>query len=270
MSVLDPLSSALSVVVAGAHAGLTALGADPSAGGTWLLSIAALVVVVRLALLPLVIRGVRQARAAARARPQLRALTDRYRGRTDAESLRRLMAERRAITADHGVSRLGCLPALIQLPVFLALYQLLADVAAGVPVGAMDGDLVASLGGATVLGVTLAGRGYLGAGGPHLAVVAGLAVLTAAVTYLTHRYLIATNVVTADLPDAVARAQDLMPALSALGILAIGGVVPVALLGYWLSNALWTAAQSAVVWRWFPTPGSPAALRFRPAGQGSA
>ncbi len=52
MSVLDPLSHALANVVATAHAGLTSLGADPVSGTTWLLCIAAVVVVVRLAAAP--------------------------------------------------------------------------------------------------------------------------------------------------------------------------------------------------------------------------
>jgi YidC/Oxa1 family membrane protein insertase len=62
------------------------------------------------------------------------------------------------------------------------------------------------------------------------------------------------------------RAQQFMPALSALGLLVAGGVVPVALLVYWVCNALWTLGQSAVVWRWFPTPGSPAATRRHATG----
>lgn len=259
MSVLDPISPALAAVVAGAHSGLTALGADPDAGLTWLLSIAAVVVLVRLLLVPLVVRGVRQAHAAARARPQLRALTERYRGRTDSESLRNLMAERQEIAAEHGMSRLGCLPMLLQIPVWLALYHLLSTVAAGTAVGAMDAALVSSFGAATVFGVALAGHGYLGAGGPHLLVVAGLAVATAAVTYLTQRFLVATDAASVDLPEAVANVQALMPVVSAAGILIAGGVVPVALLAYWLCNAVWTAGQSAVIRRWFPTPGSRAA-----------
>lgn len=261
MSVLDPVSHALATVVAGAHSGLTALGADPDAGSTWLLSVAAVVAVVRLALLPLVVRGVRQSHAASRARPHLRALAERYRHRKDADALRELMAERRRITAEHGVSRLGCLPMLLQVPIWLALYHLLADVAAGAPVGAMDAGLVSSLGGATVLGVSLAGRGYLGAGGAHLAVVAGLAAATALLSYVTQRYLVATNTVTADLPEAFVSAQQIVPVVSAVGLLVAGGVVPVALLAYWLLNGAWTFAQSAVIWRWFPTPGSPAAAR---------
>ncbi len=147
---------------------------------------------------------------------------------------------------------------LIQLPIWLALYRLLADVAAGVSVGAMSPELVASLGAATLLGVPLAERGYLGAGSPHLAVVAGLAVVAAALSYVTQRYLIAPNTVTDGLPEAFARAQQMMPALSALGLIVAGGAVPVALLAYWVCNSMWTLGQSAVIWRWFPTPGSPA------------
>jgi YidC/Oxa1 family membrane protein insertase len=261
MSVLDPLSHALAGVVAGAHDALGALGADPSSGPTWLLSLAAVVVVVRLAMLPLVVRGVRQTHAAARARPRLQDLTRRYRNRKDADSIRELMAERRKISADHGLSRLGFLPALAQIPIWLALYHLVVDVAAGTPVGAMTPDLVVSLGAATLLGVPLAERGYLGAGVTHLAVVAGLAGAAAALSFVTQRYVVVPNTVTADLPDALARAQHLLPAVSAAGLLVAGSVVPMALLAYWMCNGVWTLGQSAVIWRWFPTPGSPAAER---------
>jgi YidC/Oxa1 family membrane protein insertase len=261
MSLLDPLSHALAALIATAHVGLTHLGADPTAGTTWLLCIAAVVVTVRVALLPLVAHGVRLAHSSARARPHLQALAKRYGDRKGPENARRLIEERRRITAEHGRPRLGFLPMLVQLPIWFALYQLLADVAAGVPVGAMSPELVGSLGAATLLGVPLAERGYLGAGTAHLAVVAGMAVAAATLTYITQRYFVATNTVTDGLPDAVARAQQLVPVLSAAGLIVAGGVVPVALLGYWVCNSVWTLGQSAVIWRWFPTPGSSAASR---------
>jgi len=261
MSVLDPLSHALAAVVATSHSGLTALGADPDAGLTWVLCIAAVVVVVRSALLPLAIHAVRQAHAAARARPQLQALGERFRGRKDPESLRRFAEERRLIAAEHRLSRWGCLPMLVQLPVWLALYHLVGDVAADVPVGAMHPGLVASLGAATMLGIPLAGRGYLGGGLTHLAVVAGLAVSAAGLAYVTQKHLVAPNTLLTDVPPMVATVHQVLPAASALGLLVVAGAVPVALLVYWVCNATWTLGQSAVVWRWFPTPGSPAAGR---------
>ena len=261
MFVLDPLSHALASLIAAAHAALTSLGADPGSGTTWLLCIAAVVVTVRVALLPLVVHGVRVAHSSARARPHLQDLAQRYRNRRDPESARRLWEERRRIAAEHGVPRLGCLPLLLQLPIWLALYQLVSDLAAGVPVGAMTPELVASLGMATLLGVPLAERGYLGAGAAHLAVVAGLALVAAGLAFVTQRYLVASNTVTDGLPEAMAKAQQVMPALSAVGLLVAGGVVPVALLAYWVCNSAWTMGQSAVIRRWFPTPGSPAAAR---------
>jgi len=261
MSVLDPLSHVLAAVVAAAHTALTSLGADPASSTTWVLCIATVVTVVRLALLPLVVHGVRQAHASARARPQLAELTKRYRNRKDPDSLRALINERRRIAAEHKLSRLSVLPLLVQLPIWLALYHLVADVAAGVPVGAVNLGLAASLGAATLLGVPLAERGYLGAGWTHLAVVAGLAGTAAILSYLTQKFLVAPNAVLTDVPEVMSRIQQMMPGISAIGLLLAGGVVPVALLVYWVCNAAWTLGQSAVVWRWFPTPGSPAATR---------
>lgn len=267
MSVLDPLIHVLAAILAGTHTLLVQLGSDPDSGTTWLLGIAALVVVVRLALLPLTVHGIRLSRASASARPQLRQLTERYRGRSDPDGLRELRAERRRISAEHGVSRLGCLPLLAQVPVWLALYRLLAEAAGGHTVGAMTAALVVSLGGATVYGVQLAERGYLGAGPLHLAVVAGLAGLAAVASYATQRWFVLPNTVLDGLPPAMVQVQHLLPALTAAGLLVAAGVVPVALLVYWVCSSLWTLGQSAVVWRWFPTPGSTAALRRQaPAG----
>lgn len=261
MSLLDPLTHALAHVLATTHDGLTALGASPDSAGTWVLGIAALVVLVRLALLPFVVHGVRQAHASARARPHLRGIAERYQGRTDPESLRAHLDERRSVSAEHGVSRLGCLPVLLQLPVWFALYHLVADVAAGAAVGAMGPVLVSSFGAASILGVSLAGHGYLGSGGAHLAVVAGLAVTAAALSYVTQRFVVASNTSLEGMPEAMVAAQRIVPVMSAGGMLLAGGVVPVALLVYWVCSSTWTLGQAAAIARWWPTPGTPAGLR---------
>jgi len=223
MNLFDPLSHALAIIVAAAHGGLTSLGLDPSSGLTWTLSIAAVVVTVRVALLPAVAHGVRVA---------------------------------------HGRARsLGCLPALIQLPFWIALYHLVSQAAGGAPVGALDAALVASLGAATVLGVPLAGRGYLGAGPTHLAVVAALAGTAALLSYVTQRFVVAPNLVLDGVPEAVVRTQQYLPVLSGVGLLVASAFAPAALIVYWVLNSSWTLAQSTVVVCWFPTPGSAAALR---------
>lgn len=267
MSLLDPLSHALAHVVALAHSSLASLGLAPSSGITWILCVAAVVLTVRLALLPLTAHGVRVAHASARARPQMRALAERYRHRRDPESLRAFAEERRRIAAEHRLSPLGCLPVLAQLPVWFALYRLLSDLAGGSPVGAVDAGLVASLGVATVLGVPLVARGHLDAGLLHLGVVAGLATAAAVLTYVTQKYVVLPNTVLDDVPETMLRAHQLMPLLSASGMVIAAGFVPVALLVYWVLNCSWTLGQSAVIARWFPTPGSPAAARAARAGR---
>jgi hypothetical protein len=53
-------------------------------------------------------------------------------------------------------------------------------------------------------------------------VVAGLAVTSAVLSYATQKYLVAPNNLVADVPEVVTRAQQLMPALSAVGLLVAG------------------------------------------------
>ena len=130
----------------------------------------------------------------------------------------------------------------------------------------MGPGLVASLGAASLLGISLAEHGYLGAGPIHLAVVAALALAAAALSYVTQKHVVAPNTLMDGLPDAVASAHRMMPAISALGLVAAASVVPVALLAYWVLNSAWTLGQSAVVARWFPTPGTEAARRAQLRG----
>ncbi|WP_030483891.1 YidC/Oxa1 family membrane protein insertase [Nocardioides aequoreus] len=276
MSLLEPISHALAAILAGAHSALTSLGADPDTGPTWVACLTLLVVAVRLCLLPAAVHALRLTRASARARPAVRDLAARYRHRTDPDSVRAHLTERRRLNAEHGVSRLGCLPLLLQLPVWIALYQLVSHAALGVPTGPLDAPLVTSLAAATVAGVPLAASGYLGAGPGHLAVVAGLAGVAALLSFVTQRVFVAQNAVPwepqdgtrPELVEALSTTQQLLPLVSAGGLLLAGGLVPVALLVYWVCSQAWTLAWSATVWRWWPTPGSPAAARA--AGRAAA
>lgn len=247
-------------VLATAHTQLTMLGLAPDSGLTWALAIALLVVAVRVALLPLVAHGIRTARATAAARPALQEVARRYAGKRDLESLQAMRAEQRAIQSEHGVSALGCLPILLQLPILFALYAVLSDVANRHPIGAMDAALVASAGSASLLGVALADRwGGAWAASPwHALVVVALALASAGLSYVTQRWFVLPNMTLEGLPQQMVDVHRLLPAISAVGVLVAAGAVPVGLLVYWLASNAWTLAQSAVVCRWFPTPGSAA------------
>ena len=138
VSLLEPLSSTPSPPSWPAPTPASPPSAPtPSSGLTWCLSIAAVVVVVRTALLPIVVHGVRMATPSSRARPapqgDRRALQGPHRRRQPSGPRWRSAAP---ISAEHGVSRLGCLPLLLQIPIWIALYHLLRDVADGRAVGA--------------------------------------------------------------------------------------------------------------------------------------
>ncbi len=60
--------------------------------------------------------------------PELKAIQDSYKDKKDPESQQKMMQEIQSVHAKHGTSMFGgCLPALIQLPILLALFNVLRD-----------------------------------------------------------------------------------------------------------------------------------------------
>lgn len=260
-SILRPFESAVSAVLVGAHTLVTAAGLDPDSGAAWTCAIVLLVLAVRAAILPLVVHQLRAARASARARPHLKALTEKYQGRSDIESLRAFRAESAAVRKEHGGGGMGCLPLLIQLPVLLALYRVLVAVAHHEPIGAMTPALVASADQAKVAGVSMGDTvsAAFTSGHPTAGIaIALLVAAAAALTYATQRWFVLPGMNLADLPEQVAGVQRLLPAISVVGILFSAGAIPAGVLVYWVATNAWSLAQQAVVNHWWPTPGSPA------------
>ena len=270
-TLLSPVAHALAGVLALAHHLVTHLGAAPGSAAAWLAAIALLVAVVRSLVLPLVLRSVRDTHARAHARPALLALQERYAGRRDLESLQQLRAEQRDIHVEHGISGWSLAPALLQLPLLLALYRVVSDITAGHPFGALDAGLVASAASASVLGLHLSSRL-----GPtlHLApasglVLLGVALVSAVLSLATQRWFVLPMTDPSGQPALLATVQQWMPVLSATGVLVSAFFVPAGVLLYWALGNLWVFVQQGLVWRFAPTPGSPAALR-RAALRGAA
>lgn len=103
----------------------------------WIVAVIFLVLTVRSLLAPLTLRQIRSSRNLANLRPQLHKLSQEYAGRTDAESRQELNKRRKQMQLEGGYRmRDGCLPALIQIPVFIGLYRMLLRVAR--PNGVVD------------------------------------------------------------------------------------------------------------------------------------
>ena len=106
-------------------------------GFSWGFAIVGLTFVTRLVILPLSLKQIRSMRHLQQHAPELKALQEKYKG--DKERLQREMM---AFYRENKINPLAsCWPLLLQLPVFLALYQLLnsdaftEDVLAAPPVG---------------------------------------------------------------------------------------------------------------------------------------
>lgn len=263
---LDPVVTGVAAVLAGTHSLAESVGLAPDSAAAWSLAIALLVVAVRIALLPLVVHGIRTAHARARAMPDLRALQRTFDGRRDHESLLRLRDERRRVHAEHGVSRWSLAPALLQLPLVYALYRVVSDLAAGQSVGALHAALVTSAAAASVAGLSLGDRlaDAIAHGWPTAVVLMSLALVAAGLSLATQRWFVLPMTDLTDQPGALVTLQHALPWLSAAGVLVAGAFVPAGLLVYWVANNAWTFAQQGLVRRFAPTPGSPAASRRAP------
>ena len=92
------------------------------------LSLLIFAVVVKLVLLPLTVHQRKSAVTQARLKPQEMAIRKRYEGRTDAEARVQMATELQAMyKEEHYNVASGCLPLLIQLPIILALYNIVRD-----------------------------------------------------------------------------------------------------------------------------------------------
>ncbi|HKH14885.1 MAG TPA: YidC/Oxa1 family membrane protein insertase [Solirubrobacterales bacterium] len=127
-NILQPLEDLADVVIKFVH---------DDVGMSWGLSIIALTFIVRIAVLPLSLRGIRSMRRMQIVAPKIQALKEKYK-----EDPQRFQRETMELYKKEGVNPFSsCLPFILQIPFFIAIYQLLngdtfqADVEASPPAG---------------------------------------------------------------------------------------------------------------------------------------
>jgi len=98
-------------------------------GGSFGLAIIVLTVVVRLALFPLTVRQTQSTKAMQTLQPKIQELQKKY-----AKNQQKLQQEMMKLYKEAGINPLGCLwPMLIQLPIWIALYQSIMQALAATP-----------------------------------------------------------------------------------------------------------------------------------------
>lgn len=127
-SILQPLEDAANWIIKFCH---------NDVGLSWGLAIIAMTFIVRLALLPLSLRGIRSMRRMQVVAPKLQELKEKYK-----DDPQRFQRETMEVYKREGVNPFSsCLPFILQIPFFIAIYQLLkgdtfqADVEANPPPG---------------------------------------------------------------------------------------------------------------------------------------
>jgi YidC/Oxa1 family membrane protein insertase len=199
----------------------------------WGMSIIALTLVVRLALLPLTLKQFKSMQAMAQLQPEMKKLQERYKG--DKE---RLNQEMMRFYRENKVNPFAsCLPMVAQLPVFLALfYMLRADLRQDIcpsvnPPGRADPIPCGNGGDAEFLFIPdLTNRAY------------GYVLITLIVLYVGSQLL--STLLMATTTDKTQRRIFL--ALPFFFVLFVWQF-PAGLLVYWITTNLWTIAQQAIV-----------------------
>ncbi|MFZ9309132.1 MAG: membrane protein insertase YidC [Candidatus Nanopelagicales bacterium] len=256
--ILNPLEVAVSWILVQAHT-LLSLIMKPGAGNTWALSIVALVIVMRILLIPLFVKQIKAQRNLQLIQPQLKEIQVKYAGDREKQSqeLMKLYSE----TGTNPFS--SCLPILAQAPIFFALYTVLQGIAKPFAEGVFTWDqykgllLVAHE--ARVFDVPLYATFLNADETPNpdsTRVFAVIMVILMTVTmFITQRQLIVKNIA-ADNP--IVQQQKVLLYVFPL-LFAVGGVgFPIGVLVYWLTTNIWSMGQQFYVIRNNPSPGSPA------------
>ena len=82
--------------------------------------------VINIIMIPLTINQQKSQKLMAVIQPEIKAIQDKYKGKTDNESAMKMNAETRAVYSKYGTSMAGgCLPLLIQMPILFGLYQVI-------------------------------------------------------------------------------------------------------------------------------------------------
>ncbi|MGX9902021.1 membrane protein insertase YidC [Arthrobacter sp. SA17] len=275
--IMFPFQWLVSIIMVGFHEGLSSIGMPPASGWTWTLSIIGLVLVIRAALIPVFVKQIKAQRGMQLLQPDLKKLQDKYKGKKDQLSRQALAQEQMALYKTHGTNPFSaCIPLLIQMPFFFALFTVLAGISpakqAGEGIGAMSPEQVVQFDASTIFGAPLTSA-LLHGGAENMAVTVLTIVMILAMTatqFITQKQIMAKNMSEEAMASPFMRQQKMLLYILPV-VFGVGGInFPIGVLIYWTTTNLWTMGQQFFVIRRMPTPGSPAAkaLAERRAAKG--
>src|SRR6187431_604503 len=130
------------------HWFFTQIGLDPDGGAAWALSIIGLTLVIRAALIPLFVKQIKASRNMQLIQPKVKELQKKY-----GHDRERLAQETMKLYKDSGTNPFAsCLPILMQMPIFFALFRLIDNAAKGNPKGILTQEQADQFGNAELFG----------------------------------------------------------------------------------------------------------------------
>ncbi|MET8622371.1 membrane protein insertase YidC [Kitasatospora sp. NPDC004669] len=262
---LSPLYTAVSWIIVQFHS-LYSHIFNPDGGWAWGLSIASMVVVIRICLIPLFVKQIKATRAMQAIQPKMKAIQERYKNDRQRQSEEMMKLYKEAGTNPFS----SCLPIIVQAPFFTALYGVLASVAKGKPIGVIHGDLLVSAGKAHIFGAPLSAT-FVSSGETNVKIVTAVMIILMSLSqFITQRQLMTKNVdLTVKTPFM--QQQKMLMYVFPVMFAVMGINFPVGVLVYWLTTNVWSMGQQLIVIRNNPTPGSKAfeerQVRLKKAGR---
>jgi YidC/Oxa1 family membrane protein insertase len=237
-SILTPLEDLLTWILTSLH---------DSVGLTWAWSIVALVVIVRMLLVPLTVRQIHSMQNLQAHAPEMKAIQQKWK-----HDRQRMNQEMMAFYKENQINpAASCLPILAQIPVFLGLFFVLRDFEDEILSQAQYvGTSTEWLGLIDIIEDTKEGWG------PLLIVLYGI-------SQLTSSYLMSQN---------MQPAQRALLLILPIAFIPFVLNFPSGLMLYWLTTNLWTTGQGLITRRLTPKPQPPPkkSSRTPPKGQQQA
>ncbi|QKT13840.1 membrane protein insertase YidC [Rhodococcus sp. W8901] len=244
-------------------------------GIAWALSVMFLVFTLRAILYKPFVKQVRTTRQMQELQPQIKALQKKY-----SKDRQRMALEMQKLQKEHGFNPvMGCLPVLLQAPVFIGLYHVLRSFnRTGTGTGGLgmsveenantanywfsatdvQSFLSARLFGAPISSYITMPKETLESFGAYgtvptvanvVAVAVPLMVIASLATHFNSRASVARQSATAAANPQSAIMNKLALWVFPLGVLVFGAFLPIAILLYWVSNNAWTYGQQHLVFR---------------------
>jgi YidC/Oxa1 family membrane protein insertase len=265
---LNFLYTAISWVLLQWHHLFNAIGLDPASGINWALSIVFLVITARVLLFRLFIKQVKYQRQMTALQPEIKKIQQKY--KNDRQAQQQAMMK---LQQEHGFNPLsGCLPLLVQMPIFIALFHVLRhlsnslDACTSNPTSSQltlygftstetcNAAQAKLFGGAPLAAKlfepaeTLKAMG--GERGVTVVTILVLVLISAVATFSTQKFARAANPVQPE--GQAAMIANLMQYLIPLGTLGSGLFFPLGVLLYWFTSNTWTLAQQVYVNKFHP------------------